>query len=54
MKINKNNVITCFFVTHPALNNHFVNVTVFDPENNYEIVKSNRTTKQQILLNFII
>ena len=48
MKINKTKVITCFFGTHPDLRNHFINVTVFDPEKNFEIIKSNITTTTNI------
>ena len=48
MKYLSNNVIACFF-TIPMGNNYYINCTVFDSENNLEIIKTNRTTTSGII-----
>ena len=50
MKYNNTNVITCFFATSLLNNenNNFINVTVFNPENNFEIIQSNVTNTKNI------
>ena len=48
MKNNNINVITCFFGTYSNNNNNFINITVFDPENNFEIIQSEVTNTKNI------
>ena len=48
MKNNNINVITCFFGTYSNNNNNFINITVFDPEKNFEIIHSLRTKTTNI------
>ena len=48
MKFKNANVITCFFGTN-LNNNNFINITVFDPEKNFEVIQSSRTTTKNII-----